>query len=210
VSTGDESTLDARVAAHCQAGNHQAAASAILNALGADVLRVLHARFRDEQTTGEVFSRFAESLWVSLPAFEFRCSVRAWVFTLARNTGSRYLQRELRRERARVPLSRVPALALAVDGVRTQTLTALRTESRDLVERAKSQLAEVDQLILTLRVDRELSFRDIALVLLEDVHADETSVAREAARARKRFQLVKERLRLLLRGSRRGDEEPEL
>ena len=52
--------LERVVRASCSAGELQAAATSILEALGAHVVRLLHARFRDEQVTGEVFSLFAE------------------------------------------------------------------------------------------------------------------------------------------------------
>ena len=53
-----------------------------------------------------------------------------------------------------------------------------------------------DQELLLLRVDRELEFSEIAMILLSDGDSpDEAAVARESARLRKRFQLLKERLR---------------
>jgi RNA polymerase sigma-70 factor (ECF subfamily) len=191
------SELDPRVRALCAAGDLRAAATAIFATLASDVLRVLMARFRDEQVTGEVFSRFAEDLWVALPSFQFRCSVRAWVFTLARNAGNRYLAREVKKERRAVPLSDAP-LAGELERVRTATLAHLRTENRDRVSKLRAQLSEEDQLVLTLRIDRGLDFREIALVTLGDVDASQEQVAREAARLRKRLQLVKEKLRRLL------------
>jgi RNA polymerase sigma-70 factor (ECF subfamily) len=191
------SELDPRVRALCEAGDLRAAATAIFAILASDVLRVLMARFRDEQVTGEVFSRFAEDLWVALPSFQFRCSVRAWVFTLARNAGNRYLAREVKKERRAVPLSDAP-LAGELERVRTATLAHLRTENKDRVSELRAQLSEEDQLVLTLRIDRGLDFREIALVTLGDVDASQEQVAREAARLRKRLQLVKEKLRRLL------------
>jgi RNA polymerase sigma-70 factor (ECF subfamily) len=136
-----------------------------------------------------------------LPRFQFRCSVRAWVFTLARNAGSRYLEREVKKQRAQLPLSGVPELAAPLQSLRTRTLAHLRTENRERVAQIRAQLSEVDQLLLTLRVDRELSFREIALVMLEDVDAADGTVTREEARLRKRFQLVKDKLRRLLASS---------
>jgi RNA polymerase sigma-70 factor (ECF subfamily) len=204
VSPADKTGLDARVAAHCTERDYQSAATAILSELGPDVIKVIHARVRDEQITAEVFSHFAEGLWRGLPDFAFRCSVRAWVFTLARNAGSRHLEREVRRQRAHIPLSRVPALAAQLRSLHSETAAHLRSENRDLVARAKEQLDEADQLLLTLRIDRRLPFRDIALVMLERVDSEPALVTREAARLRKRFQLLKERLRELLRDARGG------
>jgi RNA polymerase sigma-70 factor, ECF subfamily len=185
--------LDTRVRRATEAGDLTAAAEHILEALGADLVRVIHARFRQEQLTAEVFSYVTEDLWVGLPRFAFRCSVRAWVFTLARNAGNRYLDRELRRRRGQVPLSQVPELMAAL--ARTQSLTGVPSDASEWLASLRGELSEDDQLLLTLRVDRALDFREIAIVMLGDADAERASVVREAARQRKRFQALKQRLR---------------
>ena len=192
------SELDQRVQALCTVADHRAAATLLIGALGGDVMRVLHARFRDETVTGEVFSRFAEDMWSGLPSFAFRCSVRAWLFMLARNAGNRYLAREVRRERRQVPLSAAGPLAGELERVRTATLAHLRTSNRTRVAELRAQLSEEEQLLLTLRVDRELEWREIAVVMLGEPEASDDDLTREAARLRKRFQIVKEKLRRLL------------
>jgi RNA polymerase sigma-70 factor (ECF subfamily) len=197
VTESGPSQLDQRVRALCEGGDFRAAATEILNDLGGDVLRVLLARFHDDEVSGEVFSRFAENLWVALPSFAFRCSVRAWVFTLARNAGNRYLAREVKKDRLGVPLSQAP-LAGDLERLRTATLAHLRTENRDRVAELRAELSEEDQLVLTLRIDRGLDFREIALVTLGDIDTEQEQVTREAARLRKRVQLVKEKLRRML------------
>ena len=85
--------------------------------------------------------------------------------------------------------------------VRTATLSALRTENRSALERLRDELPEEDRALLILRIDRQLEWREIAIVLtatskrIEDAQV----LTREAARLRKRFQLVVERLRALAR-----------
>jgi RNA polymerase sigma-70 factor (ECF subfamily) len=59
-------------------------------------------------------------------------------------------------------------------------------------------LPEMDRMLLILRVDRELSWRDLARVVLGGSPTP-VELEREAVRLRKRFQLVKERLRAGLR-----------
>jgi RNA polymerase sigma-70 factor (ECF subfamily) len=200
-SESGPSELDERVRALCTAGDHAGAATLLLRTLGGDVLRVVHARFHDETVSGEVFSRFAEDMWRGIASFSFRCSVRAWLFTLARNAGNRYLARELRRERKGLPLSAAGPLAGELERVRTATLAHLRTSNRTRVAELRAQLGEDEQLLLTLRVDRELDWREIAVVMLGDPDASASDVTREAARLRKRFQLVKDKLRRLLHGA---------
>jgi RNA polymerase sigma-70 factor (ECF subfamily) len=189
------SEFDRAVRAACEAGEVAHAATLILRSLGADVVRVLHARFGREELAAEVFSLFAEDLWVGLPSFAFRCSVRAWVFTLARHAGHRFLDRELRKRRAEVPLTGTSALWAEVARVRTETLASLPSDADARLAALRAELSEDDQLLLTLRVNRELEFVEIACVMLGDPAADPAAVRREAARLRKRFQLLKARLR---------------
>jgi RNA polymerase sigma-70 factor (ECF subfamily) len=198
------SELDCAVRARCARGEFQAAAVLILERVGSDVMRVIHARLRDADASAEVFSRFAEALWRALPAFAFRCSVRVWAFTLARNAGNRYLGRELRRARKQVALEDAPALAARVAQTRTQTLAHLRTENRDRIAQLRDALDEPDQLLLTLRIHHRMEFREIAQVMLGEGDHDDARVVREAARLRKRLQLVKEQLKKRIQAASRA------
>jgi RNA polymerase sigma-70 factor (ECF subfamily) len=187
--------FDDRIQALCGQADYRSAATLILQTLGPDVLRVICARFRDEDQAAEVFSRFAEDLWRGLPSFLFRCPLRVWVLTLSRNAGSRYLAREVHRERAQVPLSQAPELMQQADQLRVTTLAHLRSENRDRIASLRAKLSEEDQLLLNLRVDQKLEFREIAMVLRENSELPADELARETARLRKRFQLLKERLK---------------
>ena len=113
---------------------------------------------------------------------------------LARNAASRYASRELRPRRVGVPisqLSRESALAVQLPGT---------TCAEDRIVRLRSQLDADEQTLLTLRVDKNMEWRDVALVWLYDgretPHSEE-DVARETVRLRKRFQLLKDKLRAL-------------
>lgn len=187
--------LDRVVRGHCGAAEYQMAATALLGALGADVIRFIHARFRDEQASAEVFSEFAQDLWLGLPKFRFECSLRAWAFILARHAGNRYLQREVRKQRMQVPLSAAPELERQVQRIRTETLLNLSTPREQRLASLRAELSPEDQELLMLRVDRELEFSEIALVYLGGSEVGEEALARESARLRKRFQTLKERLR---------------
>jgi RNA polymerase sigma-70 factor, ECF subfamily len=197
VST-EQNSIDQQVQELRAAGDPKAAAQLILQRYGGDVLRILLARFRNEEHASESFARFAEALWIALPDFAFRCSVRAWVFTLARNSANRYLERELRRARRAVPLSSAHPLAEQVQTLRTETQAHLRTDNKQRVAALRAQLSQDDQLLLTLRIDRHLEFREIAHVTLGDENASDEAVQRESARLRKRLSLIKTQLRRLL------------
>jgi RNA polymerase sigma-70 factor (ECF subfamily) len=80
--------------------------------------------------------------------------------------------------------------------VRTETASALRTEKRTKLQALRDELSVDDRTLLILRVDRDLPWDEIARAFLADPEAvaDEDRLRREAARLRKRFQLVKGRL----------------
>jgi RNA polymerase sigma-70 factor (ECF subfamily) len=64
----------------------------------------------------------------------------------------------------------------------------------------RERLPMEDQQILILRVGRNLSWPEIAMVLAEDgLRSSSEELTREAARLRKRFQLAKDRLRAMAR-----------
>jgi RNA polymerase sigma-70 factor (ECF subfamily) len=87
-----------------------------------------------------------------------------------------------------------------VQKVRTETTPFLRTESKTRLEALRDALPDEDRTLLVLRIDRNLAWNDLARIVgQEDGEAplDDAAVAREAARLRKRFQLVKDRLREL-------------
>jgi RNA polymerase sigma-70 factor (ECF subfamily) len=80
--------------------------------------------------------------------------------------------------------------------VRTATLSFLRTERRTQLAALREALAPEDQTLLILRVDRKLSWEELAVVLGSDPNlSGADALKREAARLRKRFQIVKSKLR---------------
>lgn len=175
---------------------YEAAATIIIRSLGPEVLRLLVAIHRDQDDASEVFSKFAEALWKALPAFERRSSVRSWTYAIARMTSLRHRRDGRRRNRRIVTPTRSSILRRAEVEVRTATLSFLRTERRSQLTALRESLAPEDQTLLILRVDRELSWEELAVVLGMDPNlSGAQALKREAARLRKRFQIVKSKLR---------------
>jgi RNA polymerase sigma-70 factor (ECF subfamily) len=83
--------------------------------------------------------------------------------------------------------------------VRSETAPHLRTERRQQLEALRAALTPDEQTLLVLRIDKGLSWNDIARVFSDGGEA--TAQAELAVRLRKRFQLLKERLRTLARGA---------
>ena len=188
--------LEAAIRARFEAGAHGEAATLLLEGYGREVLGFLLTRLRDPEIAGEVFSSFTEDLWSTFPTFGFRCSARVWAYTLARHAASRHLKMLGRNRRRHVPLSEAPGLSALELRIRTETAAILKSRVKERVEELRGQLSPEDRSLLFLRINRELGWREIAHVLgYEGDALDEAVLVREAARLRKRFQLVKQRLR---------------
>jgi RNA polymerase sigma-70 factor (ECF subfamily) len=202
------SDFDQRARELLRAGDTRGAATLVLRELGPEVLGFLAGVLGDVDAD-EVYSAWSERLWRSLKGFEGRCSLRTWTYVLARREISRFRKGMRRHAEGRVPLSELQDV-LAVPGTRTRNTIA--TAKQRQLTALRDELPIEDRTLLILRVDRKLSFDEIALVFAEnlesvtEVERSETEGGagggaprgidrrREAARLRKRFQLIKQRL----------------
>jgi RNA polymerase sigma-70 factor (ECF subfamily) len=186
----------------CAAGDVAGATTAALRRYGPELLGFLVGVHGDYDEASEAFAVFSEKLWSTMARFEWRCSLRTWCYRLVRQAAVDVRRGD--RRQAHVGLSSVPEVMELATRVRTETLSFLRTANRTALESLRDELPEEDRALLVLRVDRELEWREIAIVLANassrsDRVENEAALKREAARLRKRFQLVTERLRALAR-----------
>jgi RNA polymerase sigma-70 factor (ECF subfamily) len=204
------SDLDLRARELLRAGDTRGAATLVLRDLGPEVLGFLAGVLGDVDAD-EVYSAWSERLWRSLKGFEGRCSLRTWTYVLARREISRFRKGMRRHAEGRVPLSEMQDV-LAVP--RTGTRNTMATAKQQQLTALRDELPIEDRTLLILRVDRKLTFDEIALVFAENLESGEAAGGepdgsagaaggnaprgfdrkREAARLRKRFQLVKQRL----------------
>jgi RNA polymerase sigma-70 factor, ECF subfamily len=176
-------------------GDYARAATETLKEYGPEVFGLLVALHRDRDEASDAFGDFTERLWTSLPAFAWKCSMRTWVYVIARSASTDLRRKAGRRNKRDVPLSNAPEVSRVAAQVRTRTLTLLRTENKTALMELRESLPEDDRMLLVLRVDRGLAWNELALVFVDAAEAaDPEAVKRESARLRKRFQLVKERL----------------
>jgi len=129
-------------------------------------------------------------VWRGLAGFEGRCSIRAWFFVLARNAAARFRQSPHRRPGRTLGLSAADEVAALV---RSTTERHLQTGAKDRFAAIRRSLSEDDRALLVLRIDRGLSWVDVTRAFAED-DSDE-ALKRVEARLRKRFELLKKRLR---------------
>jgi RNA polymerase sigma-70 factor (ECF subfamily) len=162
-------------------GEMEKAATVALEGYGREVLGFLLATLRDEDTASDVFAQMSEDLWRSLPTFEWRCTFRTYIYTLARYASARFWRSPHNEPRRRVPLSRISEVA---QRVRTATLPHLRTEAKDRFAALRQSLDPDDQTLLILRINRRMKWDDIAGIMDEPT-----------PRLRKRFQALKDRMR---------------
>jgi RNA polymerase sigma-70 factor (ECF subfamily) len=169
-------------------GDLQSAAATILHGYGPAILGYLAALARDEDRADDAFSQFCEDLWRGLPGFRRDASVRTWVYKLAWHAWLRN-ERDAFRRHGR-PISSGEMSRLAAE-VRSTTALHLRSEAKDAVARLREQLTTAEQSLLVLRIDRALSWAEVASVMsTPEDHLDAQTVA-------KRFERVKARLRKL-------------
>lgn len=140
---------------------------------------------------------FAEDLWRALPELTITVSMRAYAYALARNASHRLLDRQVRNDRKGVPLTGAGVFSQVANQVRSATLPHLRTEVKTQVQKLREQLTEEEQALLTFRVDRNLSWQEIAVAMADGKAGNGEWLKRESARLRKRFELTKEKLRTL-------------
>jgi RNA polymerase sigma-70 factor (ECF subfamily) len=182
--------LEREIRALIDAGDLRGAATRAIEGCGPEVLGFLCTMMANEDDAGEAFAQACEDLWVGLPSFEGRSSLRTWFYVLARHAAARMRRSPHRRPGRHAPLSAASGVA---DRVRTRTLPHLRSEVKDAFARIRDALDADDRALLVLRVDRGMEWNDIARVF--EPEAEGELVARVAARLRKRFQVVKDDIR---------------
>ena len=177
--------LEEVIGRHLDGAAFEAAATAIVRGYGPEIFGYLIALARDEDRAHDVFSQFCEDLWRGLSGFRRDSSARTWVYKLAWHAWLR-LQRDAFRRRAQ-PIVSAQTSRLAAE-VRSTTPLHLRTEVKDAVARLRERLSPDEQSLLILRVDRALTWSEIASVMST---ADEEVDAQTLA---KRFERVKAKL----------------
>lgn len=171
------------------AGDTRGAATEAMRAFGPKILGYLRSILRDEADAGDAFSIFAEHLWRGIGTFRGESSFRTWAFKVAYNAAMN-VRNEAWRRLGR-PLESGEASRLAEE-IRTRTASRIERQ-RTALEEVRATLSAEEQTLLTLRLEQQLSWEEIADVLSTD------GVKVEQAALRKRFQRLKDRLADLLR-----------
>src|SRR5690349_3694344 len=180
--------VETRVLSLADAGEAEAAATAAIEGHGAAVFGYLRSILDDEDDARDAYAQWAEDLWKGLPGFRRESSLRAWSYRLAWHAACRLRRDPFRARGTRLPTGAASRLAASV--ARSTVATGSRRAGLD---RLRAKLPPEDRTLLTLRLDRELEWEEIAAVL----SADGDPVT--SAALRKRFERLKDRLRELAR-----------
>lgn len=194
---GARAEIERAVRGMCDHGDHAGATAHIVRGYGPELFSFLAAMSRSDTEANDAFSDLAEAVLRGLAGFGWQSTLRTWLYGIARNVLHKRRRNEARRRR-RVGEAGASTLEGVVQQVRTDTAAFLQTEKKTRLQALRDSLPEDDRMLLVLRVDRELAWNDLALVLhdgAEGAPLEDAALAREVARLRKRFQLVKERLR---------------
>ncbi len=193
--------IDDTVRELAAAAQYDEATALVIHRFGPEIMGLLVALCHHDSQAGDAYSLFCEKVWKALPAFRFDASVRTWAYVLARRAMA-----DVKRSDARRPHgggaspSQLPDLC---ERARSETQSFVKTTRKLELRELRAELSEDDQLLLVLRIDRELPWDAIARVFESSVPGE---TAPAAATLRKRFQRAKLRLATALR-ARRGDHD---
>ncbi|HRI72487.1 MAG TPA: sigma-70 family RNA polymerase sigma factor, partial [Polyangium sp.] len=149
----------------CNEGAVIAATTAAIRAYGPEILGFLVAQHHSREDADEVFSIWSERVFRGLPGFAWSSSLRTWAYTVARNASVNFVRG--RKARARHERAAYSAEVDAVEQqVRTETPLHQRSEAKSKLAAIRDTLPPEDRILLVLRVDKRLEWRDLARVML--------------------------------------------
>jgi RNA polymerase sigma-70 factor (ECF subfamily) len=181
--------VEERITKALDVGDPHGAATAGLGAYGPQIHAYLGGVLGDRDLADDAFSDFAERLWRGLPKFRREASFKTWAYQIAWSAAQDRLRDPFRR-RAR-PLDEA-SISKLVQSLRSATPMHVKTETKYRFDELKRHLDHHDRALLLLRVEQNMSWRDVAIAL-----ADDGAAPLSEASVRKRFERLKGRLREL-------------
>jgi len=166
------------------AGHEREAASSLVALFGPELQVFLHRVLGDVSLVDEAYSSTCERLWRGLPGlrWERESSLRSWCYVIARREASRCRSRRGRVDET--TLSAAEALPAA------ESQHAVSTTRRGQLDHLRATLSDEDRDLLVLRVEQDLSWKEIASAFLDE-NSNEEELARESARLRQRFRSIR-------------------
>lgn len=167
-STGDE--LQSRITKEIKKKRYRRALELVARAHAAQIGRLCFAMVGNQAEAEELTQEILIAAFRAMPGFEGRASVKTWLYTIARRTCSKALQKQQRRG---VLIASMEEMDQVPDRRPDQQVEALR--QRLQLREAMSQLPTNQIEVLLLRYAGGLSYREVAEVC---------GIGEEAARQR--------------------------
>ena len=188
----DRAALEADVRTRAESGDFTGAAGALVKGYGPEIVTYLSGVLRtSDDNLREAFAVFCEDVCRGIRSFRFESSVRTWTYVIANRAALKHMRsarQHARRFDGPADVEKIAAM------VHTTTVEYMRTTNHDKLAEAREKLDPEERTILILRVDRQLPWREIALVMSEDGLTGEALRLREQA-LRKKFETVKRHVR---------------
>ena len=182
--------VEAELAVLLREGNYERAATLAISTYGPEVYGFLVHLMGGVGQAADVFSQASEDLWNGLQSFGMRCTMRSWMYVVARHAAARYLRSPWQRDR-----QGESALSAVVADARSRTPPWQQTEVKDRWRELRESLETDDRTLLVLRIDRALPWSEVARVMLGEENPSQAELDRESVRLRKRYQSLKIELR---------------
>jgi RNA polymerase sigma-70 factor (ECF subfamily) len=189
--------VEAAIHALCLQQAWKEATTRLLQDYGPEIAAYVRAIGRQD-LTDQAYSDFAVDLWVGLQRFEWRCTARGFAFALARRAVQRAYRKELRTRALARTWASETWLREVIERTRSATPHYLKSEVKTRLRALRDRLSEEERSLLILRIDRGMSFSDLAVVLAEEHEDTPEQRKRTEARLRKRFQLLKDKLKRMV------------
>jgi RNA polymerase sigma-70 factor (ECF subfamily) len=168
--------LEATIGTLLDEGRDHEAATAAVRGYGPAVLGFLVGVLKDRDAAQEVFSQACENLWRHLAGFRRECAFGTWFYVVAWNAAKNYFGEAHRRRVRRLRTSEISRLAARIK-------SSGAGDRQGVAARLRDALAPEERTLLILRIDRELSWRDVARVMDMDEPA-----------LRKRYERIRRKL----------------
>jgi RNA polymerase sigma-70 factor (ECF subfamily) len=184
---------DGRVRDLIRQGDAIGATQLVIERYGAEIFGYVTSLLKDEDVASDAFARACENVYKGVLSFRGDSSIRTWLYVVARHAAHREA-RSQRQHRA----ARLSGVASALQApIRTATAAFKRTDVKSEIAKLREALTGEERELLLLRVDRGMSWAEIAAVCAGPEVTDDEALKREAARCRKQFERTKVRLREL-------------
>lgn len=174
-----------------ESGDLHFAADKALKLYGSEISAWLIRRYENNDTAVEMYSEFSLYFWQWFPTFAWESSLRTWMYSIARSVCYSNLPRH------HYPLSQVPKDISALIVNQCERISTYKCfGAEDACQKLSDRvLTKEDRDLLIWRIDRQMSWQDIARILSDAPYLDEEECRNKATALRVRFNRIKKKLR---------------